>query len=192
MASNRRSMRNFLLDRKYQLRYTAIMVLLTALLMTGLGVIWYGQMREASKIIEVRALASMTEEEAQVLGDEMRLQDRHRLLALVGVGALLVLVVTGYGIVLTHKVAGPLYKISLYMAKVRDGDLGPIGGIRKGDHLHAFFSSFQEMHEALREDRQRDVERLDGAIAELGADEGRAGAIEALRVLTEEKRRSLG
>lgn len=191
MASNRRSMRNFLLDRKYQLRYTAIMVAISALLTTGLGLIWYRQVREASKIIEVRALASLAEEEVASLGKEIERQDNQRLLVLGGFGVLLVLVVTGYGIVLTHKVAGPMYKISLYMAQLRDGNLGPIGGIRKGDHLHGFFRSFQEMHDGLQERARQDVATLDGAIGQLEADQG-AQALEALRRLRREKVDALG
>jgi len=165
MPSNRRSMRNILLNRRYQLRYTAMMVAISALLTTGLGFVWYGQVRETSKIIEVKALASMTEHEVRQLDQEIRRQDNQRLLALVGFGALLVLVVTGSGIMLTHKVAGPMYKITRYMAAVQEGSLAPIGDIRKGDQLHEFFARFREMHDALRDQAAQDADLLQQAIA---------------------------
>jgi hypothetical protein len=40
---------------------------------------------------------------------------------LIGTGLLLVLGLAVYGIKMTHKVAGPLFKVSLYLAKMKDG-----------------------------------------------------------------------
>ena len=40
---------------------------------------------------------------------------------LIATGLLLILGLAAYGIKMTHKVAGPLFKVSLYLAKMRDG-----------------------------------------------------------------------
>ena len=88
---HRRSIRNYLLDSKLQLRYTLVMVLISSALVGGLGYIWYSQMRETSKSVEVKALVNMPEEAIQQLEEEMASQDQMRLLVLVGFGALLVL-----------------------------------------------------------------------------------------------------
>jgi nitrogen fixation/metabolism regulation signal transduction histidine kinase len=165
--SHKRQIRNYLLNRKYQLRYTLIMVVISALLTSGLGYIWYQQMREASEAVEVKAITMMDDAEVTALRQEITSQDNLRLLVLVGFGILVALVLTGYGIILTHKVAGPLYKIGLHMSAVAEGKLGPIGNIRKGDHLHEFYSTFQKMHDALREGAQQDVGALNAAVAAL-------------------------
>lgn len=164
MESERRHLRNYLLDHKYQLRYTVIMAVISALLTSGLGYVWYKQVRETSQTIEVKALGSMSESEVQTLEREIQRQDFQRLLVLVAFGVAFIIVVTGYGIVLTHKVAGPLFKMTRYMQDMREGKLAPISDIRKGDHLHDFFGVFRDLHAALRSREQREVELLGQAI----------------------------
>lgn len=163
--AHRRHLRNYLLDPKLQLRYTLIMVVLSSLLVAGLGSIWYRQMRETSRIIEVKALTTMTDQELGVLETDIAEQDRFRLLVLIGFGVLFAFAVAGYGIILTHKVAGPLFKISLYMTKVKEGNLSPIYDLRKGDQLRDFFDSFKQMHTALRQESEQEVKILDEVIS---------------------------
>ncbi len=162
---HKRQIRNYLLDRRYQLRYTLIMVFISSLLTAGLGYFWYDQMRVTSRSVEVRALATMSDEDVQQIRDDMAHQDRMRLLVLVGFGLLLAVAVAAYGIVLTHKVAGPLFKISRYMNNVREGKLGAIYDLRKGDQLHEFYESFKHMHSALRQEAESDIGALDTVIA---------------------------
>jgi hypothetical protein len=197
----RRSWRNYLLNYKLQLRYTAIMVAISAVLTVGLGYVWYGQVRETSKVIEVQALGTMTEVQVERLDDEIRRQDTQRLLVLVAFGVLLAVALAAYGIVLTHKVAGPLFKMARYMAAVKDGNLGPIGDIRKGDHLHEFFDAYREMHQALRERSEREGTLLGEAIRLVeryvtrtkGEEpEELARAVEKLRALRDQKDDDLG
>jgi len=159
---HRRRIRNYLLDRKLQLRYTLFMVALTSLLTAGLGYIWYSQMRETSMTVEVKALASMDvdQEEMQQIRGEMKAQDNLRLLVLVGFAVIFALAVAGYGIVLTHKIAGPLFKIGRYMSEMKEGRLGPIYDLRRGDQLHEFFETFKQMHVALRHQEEQDLSAL--------------------------------
>jgi hypothetical protein len=58
---------------------------------------------------------------------------------------------------MTHKVAGPLYKMGLYFDKIRDGHLPKVEDLRRGDQLRDVFSHFQEMVEAVRVRAQKDV-----------------------------------
>jgi nitrogen fixation/metabolism regulation signal transduction histidine kinase len=164
-AGHRRQLRNYLLDRQLQLRYTLIMVFISSLLTAGLGYVWYQQMRVTSKSIEVKALGSLTESDVQQIKDEMAQGDSLRLLALVGFGLLFAFAVAGYGIILTHKIAGPLYKITRYMMDVTEGNLSPIYELRKGDQLRDFYNSFKEMHIALRQETEQDVQKLDMMIS---------------------------
>lgn len=80
----------------------------------------------------------------------MRAGDRQLVvtMALVGVG--LVVILSAYLVVMTHKVAGPLFKVSLYFDKMAAGRLGFVGNLRKGDMLVDFYGNFKEMHEAVR------------------------------------------
>ena len=165
MAAHRRQIRNLLLNRKYQLHYTLVMVLLAALLTSGLGYFWYGEMRQASKILEVNALATMSELEVQQIEADLAKSDHRRLALLISFAILMALILAGYGIVITHKVAGPLYKIARHMADVRDGKLYDLRDIRRGDQLHDFWLTFKSMHEEIRSSTEHDLAILDRTIA---------------------------
>jgi hypothetical protein len=72
-----------------------------------------------------------------------------------------------YGIVLTHKVAGPLYKVSIYLDKIREGKLGQVYALRKGDELVEFFEHFKAAHDALRKQEEGDIALLTRASEQL-------------------------
>ncbi|MCC6752312.1 MAG: hypothetical protein IT371_31985 [Deltaproteobacteria bacterium] len=165
MAVHRRKLRNYLLDRRYQLHFTLIMVVVSALLTAGLGYFWYDEMRKASSIVEVKALGSLTDDEVRQVKEDLHEQDKTRLWILVGFGTLLSVVLAGYGIMLTHKVAGPLYKIGRHMQDVRDGKLESLWDLRKGDLLQEFWLVFKDMHTALRTQTEHEAAQLAEAIA---------------------------
>jgi methyl-accepting chemotaxis protein len=164
---HRRQLRNYLLNRNYQLKHALIPVIISALLVAGLGYFWYDQMRVASRSVEVKALATMPEDVVKEIRDDMASQDRQRLLILLGFGLVFALVVAGYGIVLTHKVAGPLFKIGRYMSAISEGKLGVVNDLRRGDHLQDFFEEFKQMHSALRARAEQDLKVIDETLSAL-------------------------
>jgi hypothetical protein len=87
------------------------------------------------------------------------------LLVLIGSGILLVLGLTVYGIKMTHRVAGPLYKVQLYLAKMRDGRLDRVYNLRKGDQLVEFYEHFKHGHAGVVGMEQADVARLKAMLA---------------------------
>src|SRR5262249_5536029 len=98
------------------------------------------------------------------------------------------------GILITHKVAGPLFKISSFFARIRDNRIGPLpAGLRKGDELQEFYASFLDMHQALRQRTEDGARVLGEAIAalETGGGAGSQKALEDLRQLRRRKDESL-
>jgi hypothetical protein len=137
--------------------------------------------------------------QAAVPGKVARLEQRQRLIfwVLVGAGLLLALGLLAYGIKMTHKVAGPLYKVTLYMAKLRDGLYDTVYNLRKGDQLIGFYEHFKAAHAGMRGLQEEDVARLRALLAE--ADEaglaGRSpeleGVVTDLREMLDRKEKSL-
>jgi hypothetical protein len=129
-----------------------------------------------------------------------KLEDRKRLIfwVLIGVGSMLVIGLLFYGIKMTHRVAGPLHKVQLYMAKLRDGKYDTVYNLRKGDHLVDFYAHFKLAHAGMKKWQEEDVARLKAIIAaaEEGKLEGRspelAAALADLRALLARKEASLG
>ena len=129
-----------------------------------------------------------------------KLESRKRLIfwVLIGVGSMLVIGLLFYGIKMTHRVAGPLHKVTLYMAKLKDGKYDTVYNLRKGDHLVDFYAHFKLAHAGMKKWQEEDVARLKAVIAaaEEGKLEGRspelAAALADLKALLAKKEASLG
>jgi hypothetical protein len=161
----RRKIRNFLIDRKVQLSITLVMVILSSLLTAVLGFFWYSEIRKASAVIRISAISTLGPDAARQLGAQLQTDDQMRLLVLVGFAVLLGVLIAAYGIVMTHRLAGPLYKINRHMLDIADGRLYKLWGLRKGDQLQEFFGTFERMHTALRTRVEEDMKLLNQVIA---------------------------
>lgn len=84
---------------------------------------------------------------------------------LIGTGVLLMMGLAVYGIKMTHKVAGPLFKVTLYLAKMRDGRYDRVWNLRKGDQLVDFYEHFKSAHAGVVQMEKDDIERIRATIA---------------------------
>jgi hypothetical protein len=185
--TGKRQLRNFLLDR-LQLRYTAVMVIVSALLTAGLGYPIIHFAHVATETVKVSVMAEEPAIRDQVL-NSFAASDRNALYALIGLGVGFCLLIAVYGIIITHKVAGPLHKIASHFARMKQGKLGPIYNLRKGDQLRDFFESFRSMHEALRQRTIDEAAALGRAISLCEQGKSQEG-VEALRALQRSKEES--
>jgi len=191
----KRKVKNYLIDVGLQLRYTATIVIVAVVLTIILGIRIYQATQDTSKVILWTGLVDPAT--AQELQTQFAQSDRTVVWGIVGFGIILVLSISGVGILLTHKVAGPLYKISSFFGRIRDNRLGPAPAkLRKGDELQNFYLSFRDMHQAIRGRVEDDVRVLEGALTAIEATpEGRAqslqNALDELRQLRKRKEDSL-
>lgn len=113
------------------------------------------------------------------------------LYVLIGTGLLLVVGLAFYGIKMTHKVAGPLFKVSLYLAKMRDGRLDKVWNLRKGDQLVDFYEHFKGAHAGIVTMEKDDITRLKDTIAAAEAAGVDDAAIGELRTVLARKEKSI-
>ncbi len=102
------------------------------------------------------------------LGAEINALERGRLLilyVLIGTGLLLVIGLAVYGIKMTHKVAGPLFKVSLYLGKMQQGRFDKVWNLRKGDQLVDFYEHFKTAHAGVVKMEKDDIVKLKAVIA---------------------------
>ncbi len=99
---HQRHLKNYLLDKGLQLRFTLIIVAISATLTGGLGWVVMSKAHEASRVVEVRAM-DPTDEMAQQLAAQFAHNDKVMLAVLVAFGLLMSLVLSAYGIVLTSQ-----------------------------------------------------------------------------------------
>jgi hypothetical protein len=170
-ATYKRSWKNLLLDARYQLRFTLFLVAICGLLMcmlgwwlddagNALGRRWPSVMSEAesaTKVAEIGIKGNTLWDDAVKEQKIAALRASQARLELVLVLTVLLLCagLFVYGIKMTHKVAGPLYKIGLYLDKVKAGKYDTVYNLRKGDQLMEFFDHFREAHSALRKVQER-------------------------------------
>ena len=192
---HKRHLRNYLLDKSLQLRYVAFVVTVSVTLTTALSVLLWRQATQASQTIrETMASPGMDwlaeETKAKLLGS-LQTTDAYLGLTMLGVGVGLCIVLGIYLIVLTHKVAGPLYKIGYYFDSIRDGKLRPATELRNGDHLQDFFHQFKGMNDALVARTGREVTLYAELLAAAEAASVSSEALAELRALKEEREATL-
>jgi len=85
----------------------------------------------------------------------------------------LVLLVFGIGlagVVVTHKVAGPVYKMKLLLGDLGRGQFRVVARLRKGDELQHFFDAFNDMAAQLGRRQEEEIQQIDGVIEMLRGD----------------------
>jgi hypothetical protein len=168
----KRKLSNYLLDKELQLRYVLLVTILSGVIAGALGYLIYQQKRAASESIE-KDLQALTQRDAgqedfqETVASGLESEDRALVYKMVGVGVGLVVILSLYLLIMTHKVAGPLFKVSMYFDRMAVGRLGVVTPLRQGDMLQDFYINFKDMHDAVRARAIADHETLDKALASL-------------------------
>lgn len=238
-----RSVRNYLLDCNFQLKYASLLAGTALVLSLALGLlVWRisseaitegqktverGQLaivqsRKVAQVVSMNIAAAYKDdpEVAKAFGeeaakDEQRLKkeqdqlevDAARLTrqqqqlvgGLVVLLGVLVVAMGAVGIVFTHKVAGPVFKMKRLLREVGAGKLAVRERLRKGDELQHFFETFEQMVTELRRRQEAEIARVDRILEKLseapastrGAKELDEDGIEMLRQLRREMQEQL-
>jgi nitrogen fixation/metabolism regulation signal transduction histidine kinase len=118
----------------------------------------------------------LEDQQHKLEADALSLQKRSQQLAdqqtqmfvvLIVVLSLLVIGIGVAGILVTHRVAGPIHKMKRLLGYVGDGHLRLTEKLRKGDELQHFFDAFEAMVNSLRNRQEVEIGKLDQAIASL-------------------------
>lgn len=145
------------------------------------------------KAVRAQCLAHIIREKATVI-------ERKNLIRTVMLvsGVFLLLGLGVYGIKTTHRVAGPLFKVGLYLAKLEKNVYDTVYNLRKGDQLVEFYEHFKDAHAGATRMQEEDRDRLRDAIA-LAKDAGLADKdpematlVTELEALLAETEKSLG
>ena len=177
--------RTYLVDRGFQLRYALLLAGAGALLALLCG-LWLHQAHlQATELLpldaEARALVERT--------------DRELLVALLGITALMAGALGVLGVIITHRVAGPVLVLGRYLRAFAAGHYPRVRALRRGDELQRLFGAFAEGVEALRARELAHADLLDDAAARVRAALPRApelaGAADALAAAARARREAL-
>ena len=120
------------------------------------------------------------------IGQSFKIQplwSRYRLIiyVLFGTTIFLVFALAFYGIKMTHKVAGPLYKVGLYLDKLAKGKYDTVWNLRKGDQLTEFYEHFKAAHAGLSEMQVDDIELIEKVCEALAEVDDKSPELEKAR-----------
>jgi hypothetical protein len=186
-----RKLANYLLDKRLQLRYVLAVTLVSAMIAGVLGYLIYRQEHQASGQLSADMTAQFAGE-GDAFAEDLDTRDRSLVFEMIAIGLGLTVILSGYLVVMTHKVVGPLYKVGLYFDQMAAGRLGPITPLRKGDMLQDFYREFGDAHAATRQRLTTDVEVLARFVDAWAAAGGEPAAVAAARAHVDERRRALG
>jgi nitrogen fixation/metabolism regulation signal transduction histidine kinase len=222
-----RSAKHYLLDPRFQLKWTAYLVVVVLAVMASLGVligrmanrtsdtaqIAVTQAEKAHKESEINnqlarsaveaadpenatlagvmneQLEEVDKKQAHNLEEVRRLQvditrDRRNLqLLLGGAGVALVILLSLMGIVITHRIVGPVHKMKRLLRKVSTGRLVVSERLRKGDELEELFETFLQMTYSLRALQNARLATLDATLRQAEATNASADVLDGLRAL---------
>ncbi|MFZ9889152.1 MAG: hypothetical protein ACO3JL_16775 [Myxococcota bacterium] len=168
-----------IVDRRFQLKYTGLIFFVAATVSTALGYFLLDAYQQLNALIEV----------SEAIGDRMNADDARRVFTLVaGFLGAEVLLLGVAGVIITHRVAGPVALLHRHFATMLDGKYPQLRSLRAGDEFRDAFEAFGRFVNSLRE---RDVDELATLEAVL-ADAQRQGLSEAhiasLKAMAENRR----
>lgn len=188
----KRHLKNFLIDKSFQLGWVFRVALVTAIILGVMGYFLYNTLSESTELMVGQAL--MVEgmpEDAQTAFIEQGEADKMKTVFVLGGSLLgLLLLLSLMTIIATHKIAGPAYKIRKLLGEIDGDHLQLWAKLRKGDELIEVFTEFDDMVRRLRESRHRDVEELEKIKGFLDAG-GLDPAAQAMEAFTERYRQSV-
>ncbi len=181
MANAAYKRRNYLIDKRFQLKYTIAIVamLLVVMLVSGFGLymgMWGSIIENFSKFKVSQSLENVKRitdyeaarygkgdyrlekifREAELLSDQEKKAMKNALhsvnRSLVPKVIILSVLIFLAGIFVSHKIAGPIYRIEHSAEAIHQGDLRVNFRIRKGDEMKGAANALEEMVGSLRDD----------------------------------------
>jgi hypothetical protein len=177
--------RQYLVDRGFQLKY-ALLMAAAGLVVAGVFGLWIHQAHaQATALLapdaETRALVERS--------------DRLLLGAFVAIAALLAAALGLLGVIITHRVAGPVFVMGHYLRVLAEGRFPRMRTLRRSDELKTFFRTFLDAVDKMKIREARHTAVLEDAIRRMRAAAPQAPdlvpAIEALERAAQDRRAAL-
>lgn len=177
--------RSYVVDRSFQLKY-ALLMALSGLLVAAVFGLWLHQAHA-----QATALLAPDPETRALVERSDRL-----LLAVFGAIAVMLAAALGLlGVVITHRVAGPVFVMGHYLQVLAQGRFPRMRTLRRSDELKNFFGIFIDAVDTMKVREAKHAAVLEDAVQRMRASAARspelAPAIEALATAARERRAAL-
>lgn len=170
-----------IVDQAFQFKYTGIILLVAAVTSTVLGFFLLKAYREMNEVIQ---LAGMAPE----IGEKLDADDTKRVFTITVACLIGEVVLLGVlGLLITHRVAGPIFVITRHFNTMIEGRHPFLRPLRQGDEFAPMFVAFQKLVDGNKAKDAAEVEKLKPIVAAARA-KGLADAdVAVLQKLIEER-----
>ncbi|MGC8927678.1 MAG: hypothetical protein ACP5QK_07115 [Myxococcota bacterium] len=160
--------KQFLINRAFQIKYTVIIAVIGIIIAVLWGTLFYKASKENSQqmlmLVQMDPnLSSMTD----IIKEKLAAEDSKIMFYLIAFILAIFLSLVIWGILITHRIAGPIFIISRYVDSITDGKIPETRPLRKKDELKEFFEKFNRMLEALKERENIDIVTINDVLKTL-------------------------
>lgn len=141
---HQRSVKNFLLNPRMQLRISLYFVVFGFAIMGAMTFLFYNQIQRVDDIVS--SISGMPIEQqielGQILSNLVKISLIFYLIFLLSAGL--------YGLIISHRIAGPMYAILAYIEELKKGNYDSKRNLRDYDELKPVMDSLKELAEGLK------------------------------------------
>lgn len=158
MPGARRRRRWFpIVDAHFQWKYTLIVTILGVGCTAVMGTFLYGAHRDNTRLLDLTGDPRLQEQVMR--GDEVFL------VYLLGFVLFLGIVLAGWGLIVTHRISGPVQLAARYLSVIAQGQYPDVRPLRKRDELQDFFKTLIDAVHSLRHRDLNALKEIDRALA---------------------------
>lgn len=170
-----------IVDRRFQFKYTAIILAIAAVVSTVLGYFLLQSYMEMNEVID---LASLSPE----VNDKLNSDDARKVFLITLI--FLVVEVLGLGVMgllITHRVCGPIFVLDRHLRTMLEGKYPNPRPLRAGDEFGDTFEAFRALIDGLKKRDADEIEKLKAALAAAKARGVPEGETTVLQQLIDER-----
>ena len=147
-----------IVDARFQWKYTLIITALGVGVTAIMGAFLYKAHVDNTRLLDLDGNA--------LLQQQVMRGDQIFLLYLIVLVVVMAVALAFWGLVVTHRISGPLYILARYLGELADGRYPDLRPLRKRDELHDFFSTFEEAVNALKARDNAAAKSIDEILAQ--------------------------
>ena len=149
-SRNRR--KNYIVDPAFQWKYAIMIALAVFLISTIMSTVLYGVLHRQARLRMMSPETYVAEITLVIVVAAVAFA----VLTAAGVGA--------WGLLITHRICGPLTVMSTYLTELAKGRFPALRPLRQKDEFKEFYAHFSRAVDSLRSRREREVRMLDEAL----------------------------
>src|SRR5215470_11381355 len=150
-----RKLRNRLLNPRFQLKYTAMIVGIASLISLVLGMYLMSMLRENSRMLKLEG------EFDEVLQAQLAEADAHVVWVLVAAFVIFIALLAVMSVVVTHRMAGPIFVVQRHIREMGEGRLPRVRALRRGDEFVELVATLSEAIQAIAERTRSEVQSME-------------------------------